>query len=115
MGQKRASLPPGGPTLPSLLSQRRCCGPGGRRQLAAGRSWISADVEGGLEAVSEGGDGAHTPGGGATVERGAAFPSREEESGRGPVPRHRCLPAALLQGSGARRPTQGSAGEPGQQ
>lgn len=83
--------------------------------MAAGRKWISPDVEGSLEALSEGGDGSHSPRGRATVERGAALPCREKESVRCFVQWHKCLPAALLQGSGARRPTQGFAGDPGQQ
>ena len=79
MGQRRTALPAGGSSLPSPPPQRRCRGSGGRCRLAAGRTWLSAEVEGGVETVVKGGVGPHPPGGGAPVEGGVTVPGGEEE------------------------------------
>lgn len=81
MGQRRAAMPPRGSSLPCLPPQRRCSGTGRRCQLAAGGRRVSAEVEGGMETVSEGVAVTHSPGGGAPVEGGAAAPGRQEEGG----------------------------------
>lgn len=115
MGQRKTALPPGGSSVPGPPPQRRCSGSGGRCRLAAGERRLSAEVEGGVEALSEGGDVTHPPGGGAAVEGGVTVPGREEDSDGRPEESHRRLPAALLQGRSAGRPAGGAAGDTGQQ
>lgn len=115
VGQRRTVLPPGGSSLPGTPSERRCCWSGGRSWLVAGVRRLSAYVEGSVEALSEGGDVTHLPGGGATVEGEVAVPGRAQESDWCTEESHRRLPAALLQGGGAGRPAGGAAGDPRQQ
>jgi len=80
VGQRGTALPPGGSSLPGPPPQRRCRGFGGRCRLAAGGTRLPAEVEGGVEAFSEGGVVTHSPGRGAPVEGGAAVPGGKEES-----------------------------------
>lgn len=115
MGSRRTELPPGGSPLPSPPPQRRRCGSGGRRGLAAGRAWLPGRVEGDLAAFSEGGAVAHPPGDGATAKGGAAVPGRKAACDRRSEGALGRLPAALLQGRCARRPAGGAAGSSGQQ
>ncbi len=79
MGPRRTMLSPEGSSLPGPPPQRRCCGFGGWCWLAAGRGRQSEEVAGGVEAVSEGGDVTHPPGGGAAVEGEVTVPVRKEE------------------------------------
>lgn len=115
MGERRTALPPGGSPVPGPPPKRRCCWCGGRCRLATGGGRLSAEMEGGVEALLKGGDVAHLSGGGATVEGGVTVPGREEESVGRPEESHRHLLAALLQGRGAGGPAGEAAGDTGQQ
>lgn len=72
MVSRRGALFARGPSVPDAAPPSGRCGAGGGRGLADGRSRRSAELERGLETVSEGSDISDAPGGGATVEGGAA-------------------------------------------
>lgn len=114
--QRERALTAGGSTFPCTWPERWCPQPGAKRRLFTG--WgqrLTPQVETSVETLPEGSDVACTSGGGAPLEGRLAIQGGKSESSGCAARPPGCVPATLLQGSSAGKPTEVAAGDSRQQ